>query len=734
MKACIYQKQDAVNIPLIETNILDSVLSLPWGVEVYLLLTKWNPFNFAAYLPKVDSGYNVLVTGLGPAGFALSHYLLNEGHRVTAIDGLKISPLHFKLDQPIKYWQDYKTPLSEKSPTGFGGVAEYGITNRWDKNNLTLVRLVLQRRESFNMYGGIRLGGNLSALQAFDLGFDHIALCLGAGRPSFLSKKSYFAKGVRSAADFLMNLQQGGAYLPGSNSNLLIRLPVVVVGCGLTAIDSAVEILHYYPVLVEKFLAKYEKNPAIENDWQDEDRQIALEFIQHAKLFRACSNASEKLKVINGLGGVSICYRKDIKSSPAYRLNPEEIEHAIAMGIKFESNLAPKEILLDNSNYASAVLFENNKIIPAKNVLIAIGTENHEFVDINIAGSAVGSFILGDNISHFGDCNQKYAGNVVKALASAKDGYRQVTRDLLKKPPLYQDSFKRFKKLLDARLISTIKEINILTDNIVQVVVHSLYAANNFKPGQFFRLQNFSYEGKKMMEPLALTGAGVDLEQGLISLIVLEMGKSSKLCRQLQIGEQIILMGPTGQPTNIASGKKVCLIGGGLGNAVLLPIAKALKENNCQVIYFAGYKKIKDRFCQEQIEANSDTVVWCCDEQTIEQKRAQDFSIKGNMLEVVQAFQNHFGAFDQVICIGSDRMMAAVSSSKEQLFGTAEMICSINSPMQCMMKGICGQCIQKVDDARGYIFTCACQDQNVDIVDFQVLSDRLRQNALLEKS
>ena len=71
----------------------------------------------------------------------------------------------------------------------------------------------------------------------------------------------------------------------------------------------------------------------------------------------------------------------------------------------------------------------------------------------------------------------------------------------------------------------------------------------------------------------------------------------------------------------------------------------------------------------------------------------QDSSVQGNIIEALQKFQNNFGVFDQVICIGSDRIMKAVSSSRKQLFGETEMIRSINSPMQCMVKGICGQYI-----------------------------------------
>ena len=89
---------------------------------------------------------------------------------------------------------------------GFGGVAEYGITVRWDKNFLKIIRLLLERRAQFAMYGGVRFGGTLTIDSAFDLGFDHIALCAGAGRPTVIPMKNGLAPGVRQASDFLMAL------------------------------------------------------------------------------------------------------------------------------------------------------------------------------------------------------------------------------------------------------------------------------------------------------------------------------------------------------------------------------------------------------------------------------------------------------------------------------------------------------------------------------------------------
>ena len=188
MKACIYQRQEPVDIPQAETGVLKDVLGLPWGVEIYALLTRWNPLDMRRPLPLPDSGRKVLIVGLGPAGFTLAHHLMNDGHTVVAIDGLKIEPLGFDAKVPVRDAETLFENLDDRVMAGFGGVAEYGITVRWNKNYLKLVRLLLERRASFAHFGGVRFGGGatLGMDDAWAMGFDHIALCMGAGKPTVL--------------------------------------------------------------------------------------------------------------------------------------------------------------------------------------------------------------------------------------------------------------------------------------------------------------------------------------------------------------------------------------------------------------------------------------------------------------------------------------------------------------------------------------------------------------------
>ncbi|HEY0840557.1 MAG TPA: pyridine nucleotide-disulfide oxidoreductase, partial [Vulgatibacter sp.] len=367
-------------------------------------------------------------------------------------------------------------------------------------------------------------------------------------------------------------------------------------------------------------------------------------------------------------------------------------------------------------------------------------------------------------VSFYGDNHPQYAGSVVKAMASAKDGHRFVV-DLFaseiaalrpEEQPLRDHAWDAFRARIDDALRARVVEVKRLKPTIVEVIVRAPLAAAHFEPGQFYRLQAFEslapmVLGTRLLtEGLALTGAWVDKEQGLLSLIVLEMGGSSRMVAALRPGEEVVCMGPTGAPTEIPSGETVLLAGGGLGNAVLFSIAKALKENGNRVLYFAGYRNPEDLFKQDEIEAATDQVVWATDrEPSIAPRRPQDRSFVGNICLAMMAHaEGRLGEqvvpitdVDRIICIGSDRMMAAVKALRKgalapYLKESHRAIGSINSPMQCMMKEICAQCLQRQvgpDGKERIVFTCMNQDQKLDEVDFPFLASRLRTNSVQEK-
>src|SRR6187399_3241154 len=275
---------------------------MPYGVEIYGLLTRWNPLNVRRPYAVPYNGRNILVVGLGPAGYTLAHYLLNEGFGVVAIDGLKVEPLPPELTgentaqravpQPIEQWDEIYRRLDERVLEGFGGVSEYGITVRWDKNFLTLLHLMLARRDKLRIYGGIRFGGTLPIDEAWERGFDHIAIAAGAGKPTVIDMKHNLVRGVRKASDFLMALQLTGAFKRSALPNLQARLPAVVIGGGLTGIDTATELFAYYPIQVEKTLDRYEALctergvDLVRKTYDVEELAILDEFLEHGAAVR----------------------------------------------------------------------------------------------------------------------------------------------------------------------------------------------------------------------------------------------------------------------------------------------------------------------------------------------------------------------------------------------------------------------------------------------------------------
>jgi NAD(P)H-flavin reductase len=534
-----------------------------------------------------------------------------------------------------------------------------------------------------------------------------------------------------------------------------------------------------------------------------EELAMLDEFLGHARAVRAerdrAANTGEApnfIPLVRGWGGVTIAYRKSLYDSPAYRLNYEEVIKSFEEGIWYAENLSPSEAVADEFGHVRSLVFQKQAVVegkwkdsgetvelPARSVMVAAGTSPNVIYEKEHPGTfkldqwgqffqahvrSGNELIEGEGfftsyqhpskpdklITFYGDNHPKYAGNVVKAMASARDGYHEVV-SLLGNGDGDAARWRRLVSRLDDGLAARVHQVNRLTPTIVEVVVRAPFAAQHFEPGQFFRLQNFETHArsagdtKLVMEGIALTGAWTDKEQGLLSLIILEMGGSSRLCAMLEKDEPVVVMGPTGAPTELPHDETVLLAGGGLGNAVLFSIAKALKDNRCRVLYFAGYKKKEDVFKRDEIEAGTDQVIWSVDSgDAIEPRRPQDRAFVGNIVQSMLAYAADAGSiFDmkhvsRIIAIGSDGMMRAVKDARHGVLAPyldpAHVgIGSINSPMQCMMKQVCAQCLQRhVDPQTGkesFVFSCFNQDQPLDEVDFVNLRARLRQNTVLEK-
>lgn len=823
MKGCIYQKQEPVDIPQIETRVLVDVLELPWGVEIYDLLTRWNPLRPRQWLPRPYNGGKVLVVGMGPAGFTLSHHLLMEGFAVVGIDGLKIEPLPAELiTQPVRDYADLKEDLGSRVMSGFGGVAEYGITVRWDKNFLKLIYLSLARRPHFQVFGGVRFGGTVKVEDAWELGFDHVSIAAGAGLPKTLPIENSLARGMRQAVDFLMALQLTGAAKASSLTNLQVRLPAVVVGGGLTAVDTATEVQAYYITQVEKMLTRHERlretfgDARIREELDEESNLILDEFLEHGRAVReerrrAAVKGEDPnfTPLLRKWGGVTIVYRRAMQESPAYTRNDGEVQKALEEGIYYAEALDPTAARLDEYGHVESLVCrrqvqgEDGKwragdeevVMPARAIFVATGStpniiyhwehrqtfaiEGNHFrthrahgetlepvpvaahckVDVEEAGVFTSYRKDDHRVTFLGDTHPVFNGSVVKAVASGKRIYPQVVASIGKKALALGDAaeYAAFRAKMNGLLQPRVESVIRHSPSVIEVRVRAPLAARNFKPGQFFRLQNFERQSpvvndtRLQTEALAITGAGI--EGDLVSLMVLEVGASSRVCATLQSGEPVVMMGPTGVRTDIPTGKTIMVLGGRRGAAYMRAVGPALRAAGNRVLYIAGFQRAEEVYCQSDLEAAADLVVWITAAGApIAPRRPQDRASTGDFIDTVRRYaagELHGGTppiplqeLDRVLVVGTNRLVRLVRDARcgilrEYFAPSAQFTASVSSPMQCMLKGVCSQCLQwQVDPATGKrtkaVFGCSWQDQPMDIVDWDNLDARLAQNRVQE--
>ncbi|GBL45267.1 gutamate synthase [NADPH] small chain [Sulfuriferula multivorans] len=830
MKGCIYQKQDPVDIPQIETRILTDVLNWPWGFEIYYLLTRWNPLNRDRPYALPHHGTRILCVGAGPAGFNLSHHLLQSGFGVVAIDGLKIEPLDEtwtgaggQVPAPIEHVSDLNEPLDERVMSGFGGVAEYGITVRWDKNFLKLVYLTLARNRHFRVYGGVRFGGTMTIDDAWTLGFEHIALATGAGKPTVIQIKNNLAHGIRQASDFLMALQLTGASKKDSLANLQVRLPALVVGGGLSAIDTATEVQAYYVLQVEKMLERFEKL-TLASRWgatlNKVEQEIFEEYLAHGRLIRAerrratvANETPNFAPLLQAWGGVTVVYRRGMNESPAYLHNHEEIEKALQEGIFYAQGLDPAEAVLDEAGHVQGMMFRRlvedpqgawvdsgEQIeLPARSVFVAAGSSPNTVYNRehpgefemdgkyfathkqltgetslrraastgNCKSADIGfltSYQKGEHrISIYGDNHPQFQGSVVKAMASGKQGAREITTlfaQRLQAPvdAATQAAWQGFVENLDSWLCPVVTQVERLGGNVMSVTVRARQAAQNWQPGQIYRLQNFHARAENLqgtvlqMEGMAIDGIDVDKQSGEIKLLVNEVGASSRIAAQLTPGEPVILMGPTGTGLPMPENQTVTVMGGHSAVTSTIDGSTAWHAAGNQIIFIGHFRNGQQaQAVQAVMEILSDQAIWILDEgPALHCKRSQDSCFTHGVddyisacLETEGSYSNWLGHTDTLLLSDNpatmERMSGALRTTLRHLLKPQlKALVAVNSPMQCMMKEVCAQCLCQHHDPEtklpaGIVFSCFNQHQPLFAVDFVNLKARQGQNSVQEK-
>lgn len=804
MKSCIYQKQDPVNVPEVETASLMDILDLPWGIELYALLMRWNPLRQSQYLPNAYNGRKILVMGMGPAGIAMAHHLMMEGYGVMGMDGLKIEPLpETLLTRPLRDYTCLAKRLDARVVDGFGGVAEYGITVRWDKNFLRLVYVLMMRRRRFGLMGNTRFGGSLTIEDAWSLGFDHLVMAVGAGLPRALQIPGSMAPGMRQANDFLMALQLTGAVKPESVAALEIALPAVVVGGGLTGVDAATELAAFYPVQVERVarrMAELKSAGKFDAFWSSLSpaHQERINMYQsHAQAIaseRAHAQQQGRSPNLHGLvqqwGGVKIVYRKRMIDAPAYRSNHEELAKALEEGIGYVEGHQPQRVALDEYGQVAGLICQKMtqdtagqwqasealQRIEAKTILVATGAQPnlaYAYEHAGVLDKANQRYILyeldgkclrraqpassvklhqtgymtsyangGDHrVSVIGDTHPVYSGNVVKAIASAMRAYPSVAAAVPGRVGALETEFEQFvDQLVDAANARLIR-IEHLANDAVCLMVRAPWAARNAQPGQFYRLQNFEtaarqIQGRPMvMEAMSLAPIFVDVTSGSMEFLVVGLGVRERLLRQLEVGDPISLMGPTGARFRLPkAGERVLMITDRLRLPQALALARAMHDAEVLVDLCVRINSADHVLMRERCQQCSDRLLWLFDKPSELSNIADHETAKFS--DDWRSMINDWARAEYVLgwVAGEAEMLKQIQASRHQSWSAwvksdMKWVASVYGPMQCMLKGVCAQCLQwQIDPETGQrtkaVYACSWQNEPMDIVDMEHLAER----------
>lgn len=217
----------------------------------------------------------------------------------------------------------------------------------------------------------------------------------------------------------------------------------------------------------------------------------------------------------------------------------------------------------------------------------------------------------------------------------------------------------------------------VLNPTVTKMVVEAPLVAKKAKAGQFIILRVHDAG-----ERIPLTIADYDREKGTVTIIFQIVGKTTMLLNQLEENDSIHdFVGPLGKPSEIEGLKKVCVIGGGVGNAIAYPIAKALYEQGSEVSVIAGFRNKDLAILEKEFEAVSQHFYLVSDDGST--------GTKGLVTNVLEQLIGQGECFDEVIAIGPLIMMKFVCElTKKHHIKT---IVSMN-PIMIDGTGMCGGC------------------------------------------
>ena len=222
-----------------------------------------------------------------------------------------------------------------------------------------------------------------------------------------------------------------------------------------------------------------------------------------------------------------------------------------------------------------------------------------------------------------------------------------------------------------------IVEKKILNPTVIQLLIEAPLVANKAKPGQFIILR-VDEDGER----IPLTVAGVNKEKGIVKIIFQIAGATTKKLSYKETGEYIQdFVGPLGTATHLEGIKKACIVGGGVGCAIAMPIAEALHDMGADVTSIIGFRNKDALILEDEFKACSDTLrIMTAD---------GSFGEYGNVTVPLKEILESGEKFDMIITIGPLIMMKYVVETARPY--NTPVTASMN-PIMIDGTGMCGGC------------------------------------------
>lgn len=249
----------------------------------------------------------------------------------------------------------------------------------------------------------------------------------------------------------------------------------------------------------------------------------------------------------------------------------------------------------------------------------------------------------------------------------------------------------------------------VLAPDVVRFWVEGPHVARKRKPGQFVIIRA-TEEGER----IPLTIADVDKKRGAISLIIQGVGKSTRTLNAMHAGDHVVdLAGPLGRATHIEPGKRVCCIGGGIGTAVVYPIASGFKALNGHVTAIIGGRSREYVILETELRSVADHVVVTTDDGS--------YGEHGFVTDALKRLLAEGQLFDEIVAVGPLPMMKAVVDVTRPL-GIPTTV-SLN-PVMVDGTGMCGGCRVSVGGEQKFVCVDGPEFDGLQ-VDFDELRARL---------